>query len=231
MLDDTRKAPDREFRTAQEIVVKRLRTRILNGELRPGDRLLQADLAREMRTSTTPVREALWQLAGAGMLDVDPHHGVIVHIPTLAEVVDVYDLRLLLEPLAVAAAVDHLTEEDLQRAEQLTRAMEEDPDARAVVIHNAEFHEILVRASGRPRLTEILIRLNNLAMMYVVSNLYRMPGRVQTSVDEHRGLIAALRARDTELAQRLIAAHLQGSLALSRQAFAQMAEGARAQRR
>ena len=223
--------PDREFRTAQEIVTERLRNRILSGGLRPGDRLLQADIATKMRTSTTPVREALWQLAGAGLLDVDPHRGVTVHTPTRDEVTDVYELRLLLEPLAVVAAIDRITDEELRRAEELTVAMAEDPDARAVVIHNVQFHEILVQASRRPRLVEIVTRLDNLAMMYVVSNLYRIPGRVQTSIREHHELIAAFRAKDKEAARRLITDHLQGSLALSQQAFDQMSSGPRARRR
>jgi DNA-binding GntR family transcriptional regulator len=218
-VDRPRKTPDRVFRTAQEVVVERLRGQILAGELRPGDRLLQAEIAEEMRTSTTPVREALWELAGAGLLDVDPHRGVIVHIPTRAEVTDVYNLRLLLEPLAAASAVEQITEEELQRAEALTEAMAQDPDARAVVVHNVAFHQTLVGASRRPRLVEILTKLSNLAMMYVVSNLYRIPGRVSTSIHEHHEIIAAFRARDGETAQRLIVAHLQGSLSLSQETF------------
>lgn len=223
MVDGRRKPSDRAFRTAQEVVVERLRGRILAGELRPGDRLLQAEIADEMRTSTTPVREALWELAGAGLLDVDPHRGVIVHVPTLEELTDIYDLRVLLEPLAIAAAIDNITEEELRRAEEMIEEMEEAPDARAVVIHNTQFHEILAVASRRPRLAEILTRLNNVAMIYVVSNLYRMPGRVQNAIDEHRQLIAACRARDKDRARALMIDHLRGTLVLGQEAFEQSA--------
>jgi DNA-binding GntR family transcriptional regulator len=218
-VDRARKPSERAFRTAQEVVVERLRGRILAGELRPGDRLLQAELADEMQTSTTPVREALWELAGAGLLDVDPHRGVIVHIPTLDELTDIYDLRVLLEPLAVSAAIDNITEDELLRAEGMIEEMAGDPDARAVAIHNTQFHEILVAASRRPRLTEILTRLNNVAMVYVVSNLYRMPGRVQKAIEEHRELLVACRARDKELAKTLMITHLRGTLVLSQEAF------------
>ena len=218
-MERARKTSERAFRTAQEVVVERLRGRILAGELRPGDRLLQAELADEMQTSTTPVREALWELAGAGLLDVDPHRGVIVHVPTLDELTDIYDLRVLLEPLAISAAIDNITEDELRRAEGMIEEMAGDPDARAVAIHNTEFHEILVAASRRPRLTEILTRLNNVAMVYVVSNLYRMPGRVQKAIEEHRELLAACRARDKERAMALMIAHLRGTLVLSQEAF------------
>ena len=218
-MERARKTSERAFRTAQEVVVERLRGRILAGELRPGDRLLQAELADEMQTSTTPVREALWELAGAGLLDVDPHRGVIVHVPTLDELTDIYDLRALLEPLAISAAIDNITEDELRRAEGMIEEMAGDPDARAVAIHNTEFHEILVAASRRPRLTEILTRLNNVAMVYVVSNLYRMPGRVQKAIEEHRELLAACRARDKERAMALMIAHLRGTLVLSQEAF------------
>ncbi len=218
-MERARKTSERAFRTAQEVVVERLRGRILAGELRPGDRLLQAELADEMQTSTTPVREALWELAGAGLLDVDPHRGVIVHVPTLDELTDIYDLRALLEPLAISAAIDNITEDELRRAEGMIEEMAGDPDARAVAIHNTQFHEILVAASRRPRLTEILTRLNNVAMVYVVSNLYRMPGRVQKAIEEHRELLAACRARDKERAMALMIAHLRGTLVLSQEAF------------
>lgn len=224
-MDRARKNSGRGFRTAQEVVVERLRGRILAGELRPGDRLLQAELADEMQTSTTPVREALWELAGAGLLDVDPHRGVIVHIPTLDELTDIYDLRVLLEPLAICAAIDNITEDELRRAEEMIEEMVGDPDARAVAIHNSEFHEILVAASRRPRLTEILTRLNNVAMIYVVSNLYRMPGRVKKAIEEHRELIAACRARDKEAAKALMVTHLRGTLVLSQEAFEQATGG------
>jgi DNA-binding GntR family transcriptional regulator len=218
-VDRPKRTSDRVFRTAQEIVVERLRGRILAGELRPGDRLLQAELADEMQTSTTPVREALWELAGAGLLDVDPHRGVIVHVPTLDELTDIYDLRVLLEPLAISAAIDNITEDELRRAEEMIEEMVGDPDARAVAIHNTQFHEILVAASRRPRLTEILTRLNNVAMIYVVSNLYRMPGRVKKAIEEHRELLAACRARNKEEAKALMVAHLRGTLVLSQESF------------
>lgn len=219
-MDQARRNSGRVFRTAQEIVVERLRGRILSGELRPGARLLQAEIAEEMRTSTTPVREALWELAGAGLLDVDPHHGVTVHVPTAEEVADIYDLRLLLEPLAISAAIDNITEEELSEAEALIRMMSDDSDARAVAVHNTRFHEILAAASRRPRLAEILTRLGNIAMVYVVSNLYQVPGRVQIAIGEHRELIAACRRRDKETAQALMVKHLRGSLDLSKEGFA-----------
>jgi DNA-binding GntR family transcriptional regulator len=206
------------FRTAQEVIVERLRGRILTGELQPGDRILQAEIAAEMNTSTTPVREALWELAGAGLLDVDPHRGVIVHEPTLAELTDIYELRLLLEPLAIAAAIDNATEEELCRAEQITQGMDA-ADLGKVVLANAEFHALLASASRRPRLIEILARLNNIAMVYVVSNLYRMPGRVQSAIEEHRQLIAACRQRDKERAAALMVAHLRGTLVLGQESF------------
>ncbi|MFH1329327.1 MAG: GntR family transcriptional regulator [Actinomycetota bacterium] len=209
----------RVSRTAQEIIVERLRSRVLSGDLQPGARILQAEIAVQMNTSTTPVREALWELAGAGLLDVDPHRGVIVHVPTRAELVDIYELRLLLEPLAISAAVDNITEDELRRAEQITQRMRA-ADLGQVVLANAEFHELLAAASRRPHLIEILTRLNNVAMIYVVSNLYRVPGRVQIAIDEHQELIAACRQHDKERAVSLIATHLQASLTLWQESFA-----------
>ena len=213
----------RVFRTAQEVIVERLRNRILSGDLQPGDRILQAEIATQMETSTTPVREALWELAGAGLLDVDPHRGVIVHIPTQAELIDIYELRLLLEPLAVSAAVDNITEAELLRAEQITQDMDA-ADLGHVVLANGEFHALLAAASRRPRLIEILTRLNNVAMIYVVSNLYQRPGRVKIAIDEHRELLTACRQHDKERAVSLITTHLQGSLTIWQESFAQHAE-------
>src|SRR5437870_2526894 len=100
---------ERHHRTAQAHIVERLRQEILSGRIPPGTRLTQAELAKRMETSTTPVREAVRELSAEGLVRISPHREVIVHEPTRLELEEIYELRVLLEPLSVIKAAKIIT--------------------------------------------------------------------------------------------------------------------------
>jgi DNA-binding GntR family transcriptional regulator len=214
------------YRTAQAVVADRLRRAVLSGQMRPGSRLLQAAVAAEMRTSTTPVREAMRELAGEGLLDLDPHRGVVVHQPSLEELQEIYRIRSLLEPVAIAGTIENITPEQLMTARQLLDEMERLSDVAEWALHNATFHSILAEASGMPILTSILEKLRNLSTMYVASFVDRHPDRVRQANDEHRSLLEACEARDVARAQELEVAHLQHTLIIGSDQLPSSREGA-----
>jgi len=209
------------YRTAQAAVVDILRERILSGELAPGTRLLQTEIAEQFEMSTTPVREALRQLAAEGLLDGDPHRGVTVHRTSLKELEDVYELRLVLEPMAMGATARKITPEVLEVAEDLVEQMEAVRDPAAWISLNAEFHRVLAEAADRPRLATIIDNLRAVSAVYIATSIRGLPKRRRAANAEHRELIDACRSGDIERAQEIERRHLQHTLELGKKAIAE----------
>jgi DNA-binding GntR family transcriptional regulator len=189
-------------------VADRLRTEILAGLLPPGNRLLQTAVAQRMRTSTTPVREALRELAAEGLLDGDPHRGFVVHNPTQEELAELYELRMLLEPASIAKTAERIGPEELAAAERLLDAMDGEENSARWAILNRDFHALLAAASGRPLTTAVLSNLRDRASVYVALSLHGSRERLRASNSQHREILRACRARDAERAREVTVAHL-----------------------
>jgi DNA-binding GntR family transcriptional regulator len=199
--------------TARQAVVERLRSSVVGGSLKPGTRLLQSELAKDLGVSTTPVREALAQLATEGLLDLDPHRGFVVHEPTREEFEQIHAMRMALEPLGIAWAVERITQEELDRLDAVIDEMEGADNARYVDL-NSVLHELLADASGSKRLASILRSLKNISMFYVARSLRGDPDRliVREGVEQHRRLVRAFRDRDVVQAQAIDVEHLAHAL-------------------
>jgi len=196
------------YRTAQAAVAQGLREQILAGHLPPGSRVLQGDIAKRMRTSTTPVREAMRELTAEGLLDVDPHRGAIVHELTSDELAEIYDMRTVLEPVEISRTVQHITDDELDAAERLLEEMEAEAGIARWVVLNRDFHALLSGAGRSPLLTSVLTNLRNRSAPYVAMNLKVERTRSDVGNSEHRQLLAALRARDQEKAIEVVRLHL-----------------------
>ena len=120
---------------------------ILEGDLKPGERLRAEALAQRFGTSRTPVREALLQLEAQGLVDVEPNRGAVVRSFDRDDLFDLYQLRALLEPRAAALATPRVSEQDIEALDALCEA--EDHMAA-----NEAFHRIILEAAGSHALTE-----------------------------------------------------------------------------
>lgn len=195
--------------TAQQMVYDILRRGILRGSLRPGTRLPQADIAAQLSLSTTPVREALQRLSSEGLVRIDAHRGALVRGLNIEELTEVYELRMVLEPLAIRKAVPLITESELRRAEELCARMDElRDDAASWAEANRDFHAILAEAARSPYLNEILEGLRNKAMPYVRLSAGLADTFHGAANAEHRQLLHACRDRDAERAARIELRHL-----------------------
>jgi DNA-binding GntR family transcriptional regulator len=168
-----------------------------------------------MKTSTTRVGVALRELAGEGLLDLDPHRGVVVHQGGDAELRELYQVRMLLEPVAIAATVANITPAQLERAERILDQMERETDFAEWAILNQTFHGLLAEASGLEIITSILKKLRNLSSLYVASSIHRSPDRISTGNTEHRALLDACRAGDAGRAQEAELTHLRHTVEMS----------------
>jgi len=205
-----------QYLTAQAAVVEQLRREIVSGALAPGTRLLQTELAERMRLSTTPIREALRELATEGLLRVDPHKGVIVHEPTLEELVEMYEIRILVEPTSMARAVRRITPDELASVTQLLKDMERTKDPGDWALLNRDFHGRFVLASRSPRMIALLNNLGNLSAHYVAISLKASPHRIQEGNREHRAILEACRRRDTRQVTTQVRHHLESTVDLLR---------------
>ncbi|TYB61868.1 GntR family transcriptional regulator [Nonomuraea sp. PA05] len=210
--------PGPPARTAHAFVYETLRRAILGGDLPLGYRLVQADIAAQLKVSITPVREALRDLAGEGLIRIDAHKGAMLREPDLAEVREIYELRRMLEPVSIRKAVERITDEEIDRADRLRELMEAELDRGEWVELNRQFHAVFSDAAGSPRLRAILKGLRDGAAVYVGLSLR---GQERTRRDEadrdHRDLVTAFRRRHAEEAVKIVLRHLDATmLALER---------------
>lgn len=198
--------------TSTERIVEELRHAILEGVLRPGKRLRAETLASQFGSSRTPVREALLRLEVEGLVEVQPRRGAVVRPFDAADLLDLYEVRTLLEPYAAARAATRIDAAALERLKELcTLAAERDSGERASVqdqiAWNHEFHLIIRESADSPRV---------LAAMRTVTKLPRAFEEMFWSSDElrthslfcHREIVHCLEAGAPERAETAMRLHL-----------------------
>jgi DNA-binding GntR family transcriptional regulator len=194
--------------TAHVYVRETIRMAILNGQLPGGTRLVQSDLAAQLEVSTTPVREALRDLASEGLIRIDPHHGGVVAELDEDDLREVYQIRQRIEPFALEVAMPFLTDEILDRAQDLHDEMSAAPHSAAWVQLNRDFHMTIYEASNQHRLVAMVRSLQDASVMAVSARIQRLPNVREVANREHGELIVALRARDIVTAKSVIMHHV-----------------------
>jgi DNA-binding GntR family transcriptional regulator len=200
-------------RVLRHDVYDAVRTAILQGSLRPGDRLLEADIASQMGISRAPVREAVRQLEQEGLVEILPHRGTtILGVPD-DEIEPLHDLRVVLEAYAVRRACERATDADLAELRDcLDRlAALDEGDYQSVLELDLRFHATIVRASGYRVLRRMWESMD--AMVRVRS--YQSFARVgpanrrvrDKAVDQHTLIFETIRARDPDAAERAVRDH------------------------
>ena len=199
-------------KTAHESVLEALRAAILGNELSGGARLVVANLAEQLGVSITPVREAMRELATQGLIRFEPYKGAIVHTPTLDEVREVYEARLLIEPVVVRKAVERITPADLEVARRLQQEMTSTADVARWVVLNRRFHGIFVASARSPRLAGILEALEDAAAPQVALSIRADYRRVTDGNVEHQQFLDAFVKRDADRAVSLLVHHLESTV-------------------
>lgn len=195
--------------TTHEQVRETLRQAILTGQLPGGTRLVQADIAKDLDVSITPVREALRDLANEQMIYLDPHRGGIVHELADSELQEILDLRLLLEPEAMRRAAERITPGQLEQAQSIHDEMLTATESFSWVMLNRRFHFTIYEATGLPRLLGILRGLLDASVMYVNATDEYMPEHRERAGNEHAAMLKLLRDHDGEGAAAAIKGHIQ----------------------
>jgi DNA-binding GntR family transcriptional regulator len=207
-------------RSLSEVVTERIRGRILDGTLKPGERLVEDRLSTELGVSRVPVREALRGLSAEGLVTLLPRRGATVVEVTPESVAELVEVRALLEGLnARLAAQRHDPEIVTQLKETLARGNEaaKTGTAEELARLNAEFHERLAEASRNSVLSDVMRSLRERTSIAFAIN---GRSRAREDWEEHAGVLAAVIAGDAELAALLATRHVQNAAT----AFAQSAK-------
>ena len=193
-------------------IIDSLRDRIIAGGFEAGQPIRQDALAAELGISKIPLREAFAKLEQEGLIVSQANRGFFVSPLSVVEALDVFELRLKLEPAASAAASARATDEERGAA----RAALAELDAamlagqRSVGALNRMFHLALIRPCGRPVTAQLLSRLLLLSERYTVKHL-EPRGQLVRARAEHLGLLEAWSAGEAAEVERLIAAHISGT--------------------
>jgi DNA-binding GntR family transcriptional regulator len=190
---------------------------ILSGAMPPGTQLSEGELALRLGISRGPLREAISRLEGRRLIERVPHIGVRVVALSDWDVSEIYSIREVMEGLACRLAARHMTDEEFDGLEQCVeyRHVSAEPPQTSPLHrrpHDWDFHSRIAQGSRNAQLIQYLCR-----DMYYLLRLYRArtgvtPMRADAD-NEHRAILQAMRARDGELAERLMREHVAGSRA------------------
>ena len=200
-----------EYLPLRDVVFNTLRQAILKGELKPGERLMEIQLANKLGVSRTPVREAIRKLELEGLVLMIPRKGAEVAEITRQDMEDVLEVRTALEELAVKDACDHITDAQLSElkkaSNEFKKALLEGKDLVTCADADMHFHDVILSATNNRRLIQML---NNLSeQMYRYRMEYLKDERThKTLIEEHDAIRRALKKHDKVKAGAAIRAHI-----------------------
>jgi DNA-binding GntR family transcriptional regulator len=201
------------FGQHSEFAYDQIKNAILDGQLPPGARLVEAQLATELVISRTPVREALRRLLIDELVSRGPTGVLVVHAPTRREIDDTYAIREALDGLAAWMAAQRISDADLAAARRTVEVIRKCAMAGSVpdvVAANAAFHDSLYLATANSRLIRMGRGLRDFVLLYSREVLGDAVRAAQV-IGEHEAIIAALEARDPDAAEAAARRHVRNA--------------------
>ena len=195
------------------MAIEAIRARIVAGDYEPGARLKERDICSELAVSRTPVREALRQLAAEGLVTIEPRRGAVVTDISADEAHEIYSLGAVLESYAAKLAATRASAGDLEALSVLVGEMKAtlsvmDQSARArYMTLDSQFHGEILRLAGSRHLTTVLKQTVRVPVLVKAFHHYS-DDDLQQSLNQHRAILAALRAREPDWAETAMRAHV-----------------------
>jgi DNA-binding GntR family transcriptional regulator len=196
--------------TAERTVHLILQQRILDGVLRPGERIDLDAIAHELAVSRTPVRTALRQLESEGLVTIYPHRAVMVSELSADDLEQMYAVRVHLETLAAQTAIPNMTEADIaemRRVQHELGQVVDEANPASFAEKDRAFHLALYRAANNKFLSRLIDDLRKASLRFLT--VYASVERLSTAVGEHDEIIAAAEARDADRVVSLIQQNLE----------------------
>ncbi len=202
---------DRQYASRSELVYKELRDAIEKGELKPGERVMEVEIAAWLKVSRTPVRDALRRLETEGVLALEPRNGLVVASLDRQAMLELYAMREVLEGTAARLCARHASDFERMELEELVQREEKlRGNFEALARHNRLFHEAVHRGAHNRYLEKSLSAVND-SMWLLGKSQMLLPHRAKTAQSEHRELAAAILKRDPDAAEEAARRHVRAA--------------------
>jgi DNA-binding GntR family transcriptional regulator len=200
-----------DYKPLREVIFNVLREAIIVGELKPGERLMEVQLAEKMGVSRTPVREAIRKLELEGLVTMIPRKGAHVSGLSTKDIMDVLEVRSSLDGLATSLAAIRMTDDELKSLQSVNAQFSnytEKGNLQGSIKKDVEFHEIIYKASRNEKLLQIVNNLREQVHRFRVIYLkdYVSPKEL---IKEHLEIVDAIKNRDELLSQKTAQNHIQ----------------------
>ena len=205
---------DERTGSLEEHVFDVLEEEIISGSLQKGQIVTENELSLRLGVSRTPIRGALRRLAEEGLVDIAPNRRVTVIGISTEDLIDAYMIRMRLEGLSSRLATERMSDEDKKKLSDFVELSEyyiSKKDTENLKMLDTEFHSMIYRASGNRMLCRILSELHRNITRYRKMSL-TVPGRLESSVEEHREILNAILKGDSGEADRLTSRHIERAL-------------------
>ena len=200
----------------RDVVFNTLREAILRGDLVPGERLMELQLASKLGVSRTPIREAIRMLEQEGLAITIPRKGAIVAGMTEKDMQDVLEIREALEELSVQVACDKITEEEIAELQKNMKNFEHSlkrGDLKKMAQADVEFHDVIYRATDNPKLISMLNNLREQMYRYRVEYL-KNPQNHEQLLKEHEAIYKGIVEKDKDAVTEMIRKHISNQVAV-----------------
>ena len=200
-----------DVRPIRDIVYDYLREALVDGVIKPGERIVERTYAEKFNVSRTPIREVLRKLEMEGFVEYIPRRGIVAKGLNAAEIEEIYAIRISLERLAIRTAVGKISAAQLNRVKKVhekTIAANEQDDVATVVTQMRKFDDLLFEAANMPKLQKMIAGLQESLRSYRKINLSG-GSRRSLAIDEHGEILKAVINKDADLAEQLVIAHVE----------------------
>jgi DNA-binding GntR family transcriptional regulator len=207
-LETSNISPILAYSTISDIVYKWIRQAIVASEFKPGEWITQENITGRLNVSRTPVRDAFKRLQSEGLLIIKPHMGAMVVHLSLEKLIEVYEIRMLLEGAAARHAGENITDKNIKELEKINAKMAAcRNDTKQFINCNRNFHHTLYSFSRREYLINSIFSLWDLIEPYRL--MYFMhKGKLDGAIEEHVQIIDALKRHEPEKVHQAVIDHL-----------------------
>ncbi len=200
-----------DYKPLREVVFENIRKAIIEGVLKPGERLMEIQLSEQLGVSRTPVREAIRMLELEGLVVMLPRKGAYVANISKKDLMDILEVRVGLEGLAAYCATDRMTKDHIKKLETISQELEEDVyknDVETMLAKDEEFHTLIFEATGNKRLISMMINIWETVYRFRLMYMSDYSSAVNI-VDEHKKIIEAFKKGKANLAEKLAKEHIE----------------------
>ncbi len=198
------------YKPLREIVFTTMREAIINGDFKPGQRLMEVQLAEQMGVSRTPVREAIRKLELEGLVVMVPRKGAYVAGLSSEDVKEVLEIRAVLEGLAASLAAKNASAADIEQLQEIVEKFKvaaEEKDVVKLINFDSDFHDVMYRASKNKKLIQLISALREQVQRFRVAYFTKIRS-TQTLIEEHKDLVSSIVNNEPDRARAIAEKHI-----------------------